>query len=69
MRSHDLLKLRIPNAVYHLGQLMEIGAIDAFDSREDIEVLRGSTADAVIVNLAIQPVDSMEKLYMTVEIQ
>ena len=24
MRSHDLLKLRIPNAVYHLGQLMEI---------------------------------------------
>lgn len=55
--------------VNYLGQLMEIGAIDAFDSREDIEVLRGSTADAVIVNLAIQPVDSMEKLYMTVEIQ
>ncbi len=55
--------------VNYLGQLTEIGAIDGFDSREDIEVLPGSTADAVIVNLAIRPVDSMEKLYMTVEIQ
>lgn len=53
----------------YLEQLQAIGAIDAFDSREDIQVLPGESADAVVVNLAIRPVDSMEKLYMTVEIQ
>lgn len=54
--------------VSYLSQMQEIGAIDAFDSREDIEVLPGNSPDAVVVNLAIRPVDSMEKLYMTVQI-
>ncbi|MGI5894266.1 MAG: phage tail sheath family protein [Candidatus Merdivicinus sp.] len=53
----------------YFSQLQEVGAIDAFDSKEDLEVLPGNTADSVVVNLAIRPVDSMEKLYMTVEIQ
>ena len=55
--------------VSYLQQLQEIGAIDAFDSAADVEVLPGSDSDAVVVNLSIRPVDSMEKLYMTVEIQ
>lgn len=43
-------------------------AIQNFDSAKDIEVLAGNDVDAVVVNLAIQPVDSMEKLYMTVKV-
>lgn len=43
-------------------------AIQNFDSATDIEVLAGNDVDAVVCNLAIQPVDSMEKLYMTVKV-
>ena len=53
----------------YLQQLQEIGAIDGLDPAEDVEVLPGNEADAVAVRLWIRPVDSMEKLYMTVEIQ
>lgn len=53
----------------YFAQLEELGAIDGFDSQEDLTVLAGNTADAVVVEAAIRPVDSMEKLYMTVEIQ
>ena len=52
----------------YLQQLEDIGAIDGLDP-EDVEVLPGSDADAVAVKLLLRPVDSMEKLYMTVEIQ
>jgi hypothetical protein len=41
-------------------------AIQNFDSTEDIDVLPGNEVDEVIVKLIIQPVDSMEKMYMTV---
>ena len=52
----------------YLQQLAEIGAIDG-TGPEDVEVLPGQEADAVTVNLQLRPVDSMEKLYMTVEIR
>ena len=35
---------------------------------DDVEVLAGNEIDAVIVNVAIQPVDSIEKIYMTVNV-
>jgi len=43
-------------------------AIQNFDSKADIEIIKGDDIDAVVCNLAIQPVDSMEKLYMTVKV-
>lgn len=43
-------------------------AIQNFDGTTDIEVLKGEDIDAVVNNLAVQPVDSMEKLYMTVKV-
>ena len=46
--------------------LQNISAIQNFDSGQDIQVYAGEAIDAVVVDLAIQPVDSMEKLYMTV---
>lgn len=53
----------------YFTELEALGAIDGFDSREDIEVLPGEAADAVVVNLRICPVDSMEKLYLTVTVE
>ena len=43
-------------------------AIQNFNSATDIEVLAGNDIDSVVCNLSIQPVDSMEKLYMTVNV-
>ena len=47
------------------NQLQGIKAITNFLGADDIEVLMGDAVDAVVVNWPIQPVDSMEKLYMT----
>ena len=54
------------DVISYLNMLQNIAAIQNFDSAEDIQVYAGDAIDAVVVDLAIQPVDSMEKLYMTV---
>lgn len=35
---------------------------------DDVEVLAGDSIDAVLINVAIQPVDSIEKIYMSVTV-
>jgi len=54
------------DVIAYLNMLQDISAIQNFDSTADIQVYAGEAIDAVVVDLAIQPVDSMEKLYMTV---
>ena len=54
------------DVIAYLNLLQDISAIQNFDSTTDIQVYAGEAIDAVVVDLAIQPVDSMEKLYMTV---
>lgn len=54
------------DVISYLNMLQNIAAIQNFDSAEDIQVYAGDAIDAVVVDLAVQPVDSMEKLYMTV---
>lgn len=49
-----------------MNQLQDLGAIQNFLSVSDISVMQGDAIDAVVVDLYVQPVDSMEKLYMTV---
>jgi len=49
-------------------KLQEAGAIQNFGGSSDITILPGEELEAVVVDLAIQPVDSMEKLYMTVNV-
>lgn len=49
-----------------LNNLQNISAIQNFDPSTDIFVRIGDNIDSVVVDLAIQPVDAMEKLYMTV---
>ena len=46
----------------------DYAAIQNFDGTTDVEVLAGQDVDAVKVRLAVQPVDSMEKLYMDVDV-
>ncbi len=48
------------------GEVMSgIHAITNFEGADDIEVLPGQDVDSIVVNWPVQPVDSMEKLYMT----
>ncbi|RXZ77249.1 phage tail sheath protein [Paenibacillaceae bacterium] len=52
--------------VTYLEALQAMGAIQNFDPQSDILLSAGEEADSVYVQLAIQPVDSMEKIYMDV---
>ncbi|WP_334072487.1 MULTISPECIES: phage tail sheath family protein [Paenibacillus] len=52
----------------YLGSLQGIGAIQNFNAETDLEVLPGIDGDAVVINLSVQPVDSIEKIYMTVTV-
>lgn len=47
-------------------RLQSIKCIQNFDSQNDISVEAGEEIDATVVDWDVQPVDSMEKLYMTV---
>ncbi|WP_461244458.1 phage tail sheath family protein [Secundilactobacillus muriivasis] len=60
--GRDLFKA---NRVAYLRSLETAGAIQNFDP-VDITVDPGEARDAILVNLAITPVDAMEKLYMTI---
>lgn len=53
--------------VNYLLQLQGEEAIQNFTA-DDVEVLPGIDIDAVVVNLTLQAVDSIEKIYMTVEV-
>lgn len=53
-----------------VGYLLDIqagGGIQNF-SPEDVEVLPGNDIDAVLLNIGIQPIDAIEKIYMTIEV-
>ena len=50
----------------YLESLQSMSAITNLDKQNDVVVSAGSEADSVVVNLAVMPVDSIEKLYMTV---
>ncbi len=63
--GRELFKNELVN--YH-EQLLNIRAIENFD-QEDIIVLPGVQKQDVIVNEVVQPTDSMEKLYMSIEVR
>lgn len=51
-----------------MDRLVNLGAIQNFEGSADITVLPGEAIDAVVVDILVQPADSMEKLYMTVNV-
>lgn len=53
--------------VGYLQQIQDNQGIQNFTAN-DVEVLPGNDIDAIVVNVAIQVVDSVEKIYMTIEV-
>ena len=53
-----------------VGYLTEMQANSGIQNfvADDVEVLPGDSIDAVLINVAIQPVDSIEKIYMSVTV-
>lgn len=53
--------------INYFNGLQGAGAITNF-SAEDIEISSGNEKESIVMNVQVQPVDAMEKLYMTVEV-
>lgn len=51
----------------YLNDMMANNGIQNF-SADDVEVLPGEAIDAVVINIVIQPVDSIEKIYISVTV-
>lgn len=63
--GRDVFKATVMNI---LNEFNAIGCI-AKVATEDVEVLPGQDIDSVVLNLGIQPLDSMEKLYTTITVR
>ena len=63
--GRDLFKA---NRVSYLQGLADANVISDF-KEDDISVEAGNERDSILVNLAVKPLDSMEKLYMTMVVQ
>lgn len=61
--GRNLFKNEIIN---YLTNLQNIGAIQNFDSQSDVMVVQGADVDSIYVELYVQPVDAIEKVYMQV---
>ncbi|MFC5703183.1 phage tail sheath family protein [Cohnella faecalis] len=64
--GRNLLKAEI---VTYLASLQAAGAIQNFDSQADVQVTSGIESDSVYVELSVQPVDAIEKIYMKVKVK
>lgn len=62
--GRDLFKA---NRVSYMSDLMKASIITDFKP-EDLTVEPGNDKDSILVNLAVTPIDSMEKLYMTITV-
>lgn len=62
--GRSLLKAAL---VDYFNTLQNMGAVQNFET-EDVEITSGTDSDAVVVNVAVQPVDSVEKIYITVNL-
>ncbi|MGI5824456.1 MAG: phage tail sheath family protein [Bacillota bacterium] len=61
--GRNLFKAQI---LSYLENLQAMSAITGLDKNNDVVIAAGRDADSITVNLAVMPVDSIEKLYMTV---
>ncbi|MNI71526.1 Phage tail sheath protein [compost metagenome] len=52
----------------YMGDLQDLGAIENFNAQKDISVTAGRDGDSVVLEIAVQPVDSVEKVYMKVKV-
>lgn len=65
--NQDGRELFKADRINYFNGLQGAGAITNF-SAEDIEISAGNEKDSIVMNVKVQPVDAMEKLYMSVEV-
>ena len=65
--NEDGRSLLRASLIEYFNLLQSLNAIQNFTA-EDIEVLAGNEKDAVVINCNIQTVDSVEKIYITVNL-
>lgn len=53
--------------IAYFDSLQAAGAITNFVA-DDVEVIAGEAKDSIVMNVSVQPIDAMEKLYMTVQV-
>lgn len=63
--GRNLLKADI---ISYMQNLEEQGAIEEFDTAADITVVQGDNKDVIVATVAVKTIDSMEKLYMTINL-
>ncbi|MFX3636262.1 MAG: phage tail sheath family protein [Candidatus Pristimantibacillus sp.] len=64
--GRDLFRSEI---VKYLELVQNFNAIQNFDSQADLTVAAGEDSDAIVIEAHIQPVDSVEKVYMKVTVK
>jgi hypothetical protein len=52
----------------YMNDLQNIGAIEAFNAQTDVVVVAGTDSDSILLEVAVKPVDSVEKVYMKVKV-
>ncbi|SEN73695.1 Phage tail sheath protein [Amphibacillus marinus] len=60
--------LFLANRISYFTALQDLGAIEDFSS-DDVSISLGETKDTIVMNAIVKPIDSIEKLYMTVVVQ
>lgn len=63
--GRDLFKASLIN---YLKDLQTKGAIQDFNGADDVEVSQGQAIDSVVADIRVKPVDSMEYLYLTINV-
>lgn len=64
--GRNLLRNELNN---YLLMLQNVNAIQNFDAQKDVTIQAGSDSDSVYVEVNVQPVDSIEKIYMKVQVK
>lgn len=54
--------------VSYMNDLQNIGAIEDFNAPKDVVVVAGTDSDSIVLEVAVKPVDSVEKVYMKVKV-
>lgn len=55
--------------ITYLKTLQGLNALQNVDSATDVKIIQGAESDSVYVEVAVQPVDSVEKVYMKVTVR
>jgi hypothetical protein len=67
--NEDGRQLLRASIIQYCNELQSLGALQNFAGAADVEVRTGADADAVVVEAALQPVDSVNKIYIKVNVR